>query len=195
MLKKIINIILISTTLLSCTSVKQDINKLTKIDKEIVAIKKPLTDKSKVYVDAAIEILKKDKVTNELTLRLLLNAQTIIGVPKNVEKLDVTSLINKDPFSLSSLAALEKKDNEDIKKLEVLETKKEELKDKIITEVKKDIAEQKSWWQRLKDGITHYIMLTGIIIFVLLIGPSILKAVFNISLSFTPLGFLRNLFK
>lgn len=193
-MKQILSLI-IGLSLVSCNTLKQDVHTLTKVNKEIESIKKPLEEKSKTYVDAAIEILKKDKITNELTLRLLLNAQTIIGIPDTINKLNIEALINKEPQHLSILSEMEKTDNTAIKKLKVLEIKKEELKDKIIEKTKEELQTQKSWWQKLKDGVIRYFLITGIILFLLFVGPSILKAVFNVSLSFTPFGFLRNLFK
>ncbi len=182
-------------TLSSCNTTKKDLHNLEKIDKAIVVIKKPLSDNSKVYVDAAIRILEKDPVHNDITLRLLKDTQTIIGVPQESSKLDILGLTNKDPVHISNLAILETKDKEDIKKLELLEDKKEALKTKIIEDTKKEIAVRKTLFQKIKEGVEHYILITLIILFVIFLGPFVLKTIFNTSLSFTPLGFLRNLFK
>lgn len=188
-------LLLTAITLASCNTTKRDIRNLEKIDKAIVVVKKPLDDNSKVYVDAAIKILQKDPTRNDITLRLLTDAQTIIGIPKESNKLDVAGLINKDPVHIATLTALEVKDKEAIKQLDTLKEKKEVLTAKIIEDTKKELAIQKTFLQRIKAGVEHYLMITAGILLVLFVGPSILKAVFNISLSFTPLGFLRNLFK
>lgn len=108
-------LLLTSIVLASCNTTKRDVRNLEKIDKAIIVVKKPLNDNSKVYVDAAIKILEKEPQRNDITLRLLRDAQTIIGPPKETNKLDIIGLINKDPVHIATLTTLENRDKEALK--------------------------------------------------------------------------------
>lgn len=169
--------------LASCTSLtKRTINSVEtvqKLQKQELVVSKKLDKNTAVYVDGALQALKKSNDT-KLAIRLLENAQEITGVPEFSIRIDTELLRIADQTETKKLEQLEKTHRENIKTKQEIETQVADLHKKIEEDaLKLAIANDKSVFQKIKDWIFEYVSIIAIIACLILLGPKIISFIWK----------------
>lgn len=175
------------TVLTGCTSLSKkttrDIEKVKTTQAKVEVVEKKLSSNTKVYVDGALRLLKKqpvEHVTKQTTLaiRLLENAQEIEGVPLHALRLDV-DILAKDTQNNTELVKLQELESDHRQAMEE-RVKLEEQIQALRGQIEEDALKlaqihNKSWFTKLKDWIFDYIKLIAAIISGLIFGPKLIR--------------------
>lgn len=185
-MKKLLNI-LCFIVLASCTSLEKktikEVEQVKTAQKQVTVVEKKLSQSTKVYIDGALQALKKqpaEHITTQtkLAVRLLENAQEIEGVPLHSLRLDVEMLSKNIPDNpeTKKLLDLESNHREAIKERLKLEEQIKTLRNQIEEDaLKLALIHNKSWFEKTKDWIFDWIGLIAILVLLIILGPKIIS--------------------
>lgn len=166
--------------LTSCTSGQRiDIKELKEIEARIEAKQKEIDRKTQIYVRGAIDLIKTVPESERnsqdiLAIRLLADAENLIGTPPTADQLDVTKLITGDVNTISLLEISEKQDDKLIADKKKLEIKKELVEDKVRKQAEEIVSEKHlSFFERIKRTVSEYIALFLTLLLLFLLFPFI----------------------
>jgi hypothetical protein len=174
-------------TLASCTSTaKKTLKNIEKVDvlqKQEKVIETKLSKSTRIYVDGALNALKKNPIEKntpqtKLAIRLLENAQEIEGVPEHALKLDIDLLTKPIPDKTEEdkLLALEKVHREAISERIKLEEQIKDLQEQIKNDAEKlAIVADKSWFDRLKEKTFQLVSIIAILLCLFFFAPTLFK--------------------
>ena len=185
-MKKLLNI-LCFIVLASCTSLEKktikEVEQVKTAQKQVTVVEKKLSQSTKVYIDGALQALKKQPAEHtttqtKLAVRLLENAQEIEGIPLHSLRLDVEMLSKNIPDNpeTKKLLDLESNHREAIKERLKLEEQIKTLRNQIEEDaLKLALIHNKSWFEKTKDWIFDWIGLIAILVLLIILGPKIIS--------------------
>ena len=169
---------LLSMLMVSCGSIQRvtiaDAQRLNKEEQHKAVVDDKLNKQVQIYVDGALRSIERVEAKEEirLAIRVLKDAQDIIGVPTVGEQLN----IGEGSDAEDELGNLEKDKDTELAERKVLEDKIEALQKKIEDDASQLAALQsKGFIDKIKDMIMEYIeyILIGLALLILL--PLLIK--------------------
>jgi len=143
----------------------KDVETLRKTETQVKVINEQLDDKVKAYVDTALKSLEKTDQSKEevrVAIRVLKDAEEIVGPPSPSTTIDVNGLLAQNTKANEQLSALEKQQTKQLEEKEVLEDRVNELEQKIADQSEQLAAlANRSWFDKLKGNIMDYLYIIG----------------------------------